>query len=274
MMLSEQIKHGRKALNMSQADLAEAIWVSRNTVCNWETGSTTPDIQSLVLMSALFGVTVDDMVKGDDAVMAQAIARDRNHILLAGPTVPDGSGAAEPKLDLFDLHAIGSSVYGKFESTDITEAGALAFRLVRVASFFSRGLYYLVDDTGRRIGSISRKHALHHPVYQVRMNGFDRVQLRREIRIDGGYKDVIRFDGEGISVSGNLMGDDFEIMRHGAMIASIHVRPARNRVAYGIELTDEATTPLVLGIVLTIMMLRNYDQVWVRGAGARSASAS
>lgn len=84
MMLSEQIKRGRNALGMSQADLAEAIWVSRNTVCNWETGQTTPDIQSPVLMSALFGVSVDEMVKGDDKVMAQAVARDRRHILLSG----------------------------------------------------------------------------------------------------------------------------------------------------------------------------------------------
>ena len=60
MILSEQIKLCRKQLGMSQADLADAIWVSRNTVSNWERGDTTPDIQSLVLMSALFGLSLDD----------------------------------------------------------------------------------------------------------------------------------------------------------------------------------------------------------------------
>lgn len=58
MILSEQIKLGRKQLGMSQADLADAIWVSRNTVSNWERGDTTPDIQSLVLMGALFGLSL------------------------------------------------------------------------------------------------------------------------------------------------------------------------------------------------------------------------
>lgn len=269
MMLSEQIKRGRNALGMSQADLAEAIWVSRNTVCNWETGATTPDIQSLVLMSALFGVSVDEMVKGDDKVMAQAVARDRRHILLAGPLMQSDPESAEPKLSLFDLNAIGSSVYGEFESTDITDAGALAFRLVRVASFFSRSLYFIVDENGRRVGSIARKRALYRPVYQVRMEGFKRVQLSQEVRMDNGFKDVIRFDGEGITVSGNLMGDDFAIQREGAQIASVQVRPAHNRVAYGIELAGDETAPLALGIVLTIMMLRNYDQVWVRGSARR-----
>ena len=61
------------------------------------------------------------MVKGDDKVMAQAIARDRRHILLAGPLTQGNPEETEPKLSLFDLNAIGSSVYGKFESTDITD---------------------------------------------------------------------------------------------------------------------------------------------------------
>lgn len=273
MMLSEQIKRGRNALGMSQADLAEAIWVSRNTVCNWETDTTTPDIQSLVLMSTLFGMSVDEMVKGDDKIMVQAIARDRSHILLASPLIQSGPEDAAPEFSLFDLNAIGNSAYGKFENTDITNDGALVFRLTLAASFFSRKLYHFVDDAGQSIGTISRKHALHHPVYQIRMNGFECVQVRREIRIDGGYKDVIRFDGEGISVNGNLMGDDFVILRHGTKLATIRVRPALNRVVYGIELADETLAPLALGVVLTIMMLRDYDQVWVRGSSRRKADS-
>ena len=98
MILSEQIRRGRKQLGMSQADLADAIWVSRNTISNWESGATTPDIQSLVLMSALFGVTLDQMVKDDDQVMAQAFARDKNHILLASSVI-DASGTNESETD-------------------------------------------------------------------------------------------------------------------------------------------------------------------------------
>lgn len=288
MILSEQIKCGRKQLGMSQADLADAIWVSRNTISNWESGTTTPDIQSLVLMSALFGMSLDQMVKDDDQVMAQAFARDKGHILLAssvldggsasvaanGAAVGSGANGADGNdggdLSLFGLRSLGNPSYGRFENTDITDAGGLAFRLVRVASFFSRALYFIIDENGNRVGSIARKHALHHPVFQVRMNGFSRVQLRREIRIDNGYKDVIRFDGEGVNVEGNLMGDDFAVTRNGSVAARVHVQPALNRVAYGIELVDQEAAPLSLGVVLTIMMLRDYDRVWVRGAGART----
>ena len=275
MILSEQIKLCRKQLGMSQADLADAIWVSRNTVSNWERGDTTPDIQSLVLMGALFGRSLDEMVKGDEQVMAQALERDKNHLLIAGETFNPGNRQAADwnhttTLSLFGLRSTGGPAHGKFEDADVTDSHGLAYRLVRIATLFSRSLYHILDEHGRTVGSITRRHALQHPVFQVRMKGFDRIQLRRETRIDNGYKDVIRFDGGGVGVDGNLMGDEFSIVRNNSAIAHINARRALNRTAYGIEIVDDASTPLALGLTFAILMLRDYDRVWVRGAGKAS----
>lgn len=275
MILSEQIKLCRKQLGMSQADLADAIWVSRNTVSNWERGDTTPDIQSLVLMSALFGLSLDEMVKGDEQVMAQALERDKNHLLIAGETSDIGGEQPDSRnhatiLNLFGLRSTGGPAHGKFEDADVTDSHGLAYRLVRIATLFSRSLYHILDEHGRTVGSITRRHALQHPVFQVRMKGFDRIQLRRETRIDNGYKDVIRFDGGGIGVEGNLMGDEFSIVRNNSAIAHINARRALNRTAYGIEIVDDASAPLALGLTFAILMLRDYDRVWVRGAGKAS----
>lgn len=274
MILSEQIKLCRKQLGMSQADLADAIWVSRNTVSNWERGDTTPDIQSLVLMSALFGLSLDEMVKGDEQVMAQALERDKNHLLIAGETFNPGNRQAADwnhttTLSLFELRSTGGPAHGKFEDADVTDSHGLAYRLVRIATLFSRSLYHILDEHGYKVGSITRRHALQHPVFQVRMEGFDRIQLRRETRIDNGYKDVIRFDGGG-GVEGNLMGDEFSIVRNNSAIAHINARRALNRTAYGIEIVDDASAPLALGLTFAILMLRDYDRVWVRGAGRAS----
>ncbi|RHD57586.1 helix-turn-helix domain-containing protein [Collinsella intestinalis] len=275
MILSEQIKLCRKQLGMSQADLADAIWVSRNTVSNWERGDTTPDIQSLVLMSALFGLSLDEMVKGDEQVMAQALERDKNHLLIAGETFNPGNRQAADwnhttTLSLFELRSTGGPAHGKFEDADVTDSHGLAYRLVRIATLFSRSLYHILDEHGYKVGSITRRHALQHPVFQVRMEGFDRIQLRRETRIDNGYKDVIRFDGGGVGVEGNLMGDEFSIVRNNSAIAHINARRALNRTAYGIEIVDDASAPLALGLTFAILMLRDYDRVWVRGAGRAS----
>lgn len=65
MDLGKHVKEHRARLGMSQEQLAEAIFVSRQTISNWETDRTYPDVQSLLLLSNLFEVSVDELIKGD-----------------------------------------------------------------------------------------------------------------------------------------------------------------------------------------------------------------
>lgn len=65
MELYVQIKKYRKENGLSQEELAEKIYVSRQTISNWENDKSYPDIKSLVLMSETFGVSLDQLVKGD-----------------------------------------------------------------------------------------------------------------------------------------------------------------------------------------------------------------
>lgn len=67
------IKEHRKELGLSKDDLAERIYVSRQTISNWECARTYPDVQSLLLLSNVFGVTVDSLIKGDVETMAQVM---------------------------------------------------------------------------------------------------------------------------------------------------------------------------------------------------------
>ena len=73
MELGSHIKEHRTELGLSQDDLAERIYVSRQTISNWECGRTYPDVQSLLLLSNVFGVTVDSLIKGDVETMAQVM---------------------------------------------------------------------------------------------------------------------------------------------------------------------------------------------------------
>lgn len=74
MELARRIKEHRARLGMSQADLARALFVTRQTISNWETSRTYPDAQSLLLMSGLFGVSVDSLLKDDSREMREALA--------------------------------------------------------------------------------------------------------------------------------------------------------------------------------------------------------
>ena len=76
MELSSQISSQRLEHGVSQDDLAEVIFVSRQTVSNWENDKTYPDVQSLELLSQLFGITIDELVQGDVARMRRAMEED------------------------------------------------------------------------------------------------------------------------------------------------------------------------------------------------------
>lgn len=73
MEVGNRIREERERLGISQEGLAQQIFVSRQTVSNWETGKTYPDVQSLLLLSNLFDVSVDSLVKGDVETMAKTV---------------------------------------------------------------------------------------------------------------------------------------------------------------------------------------------------------
>ena len=76
MELNEQIKKYRTEMNLSQEELAERIYVTRQSVSNWENGKTYPDIHSILLLSSLFGISLDQLVKGDIEIMKEEIKKE------------------------------------------------------------------------------------------------------------------------------------------------------------------------------------------------------
>lgn len=73
MKLGEQIKILRAEQNLSQEELAEKVFVSRQSISNWENGKTYPDIKSLLLLSEVFSVSLDTLIKGDVETMKMEI---------------------------------------------------------------------------------------------------------------------------------------------------------------------------------------------------------
>ncbi len=73
MELALQIRRLRNERNLSQDDLAQTTYVSRQTVSNWERDRTYPDVHSLLLLSGLFDTTVDELIKGDVVKMEELL---------------------------------------------------------------------------------------------------------------------------------------------------------------------------------------------------------
>ena len=75
MNLGTQIRKYRTELSLSQDELAEKLFVSRQSISNWENDKTYPDIKSLLLLSEVFSVSLDQLVKGDVEIMQREISK-------------------------------------------------------------------------------------------------------------------------------------------------------------------------------------------------------
>lgn len=76
MEIGKQIKKYRTDRKLSQEALAERIFVSRQTISNWENDKNYPDMKSLLLLSSLFNVSLDILVKGDLEEMKKEIKKE------------------------------------------------------------------------------------------------------------------------------------------------------------------------------------------------------
>ncbi len=66
MDFSEKLQQLRKRKGLTQEELAESLYVSRTAVSKWESGRGYPNIDSLKALAAFFGVTIDELLSGDE----------------------------------------------------------------------------------------------------------------------------------------------------------------------------------------------------------------
>ena len=68
MNIADRIQYLRKQKGLSQEELADKICVSRQAVSKWESEQSTPDLDKIIVMSDLFEVTTDYILKGIEPV--------------------------------------------------------------------------------------------------------------------------------------------------------------------------------------------------------------
>ena len=100
MTLGEQIHQLRTARGLSQGDVADALDVSRQSVSKWETDSSVPELEKLLGLSELFGVTLDTLVRGGESGQS------------AAPEAPQTDAAAAPPAQTHSTRKI--SLYWHF----------------------------------------------------------------------------------------------------------------------------------------------------------------
>lgn len=73
MTLAEKLKFLRKQAGMSQEQLAEKLGVSRQAVTKWETDAGIPDIENVIAISALFDISIDELLSNENGAKSLLI---------------------------------------------------------------------------------------------------------------------------------------------------------------------------------------------------------
>ena len=102
MTLGENIRTMRTHQGMSQGDLADALDVSRQSVSKWETDGSVPELDKLMKMCDLFGVTMDELVRGEKTDTPETVTETPAAATEAAPesdwTEPDVSLQKSPRI--------------------------------------------------------------------------------------------------------------------------------------------------------------------------------
>ncbi|CDQ18474.1 DNA-binding transcriptional regulator, XRE-family HTH domain [Halobacillus karajensis] len=87
MNFAEKLKKERKNKGWSQEELAEKLYVSRQSVSKWENGQNFPSIEIIIHLSDLLGLTIDELLRSDEELKEKVIE--------------DSKQLAHPKLKAF-----------------------------------------------------------------------------------------------------------------------------------------------------------------------------
>lgn len=105
-MISQNIQAARKALGLTQEDLANRLSVARQTVAKWESGESLPDLENAYALAKLLGVSVDDLIAHNEVATGYPIPPRGKHIFGIVRMGERGQIVIPKKArDIFDLHA-------------------------------------------------------------------------------------------------------------------------------------------------------------------------
>ena len=128
MILGEKIALLRKKNNYSQEDLANELGISRQSVSKWESGNSIPDLDKIIKMSSLFGVSTDYLLKDE---LEEATPSESDEVIEEGKTVsleeanrfleatPQFAGKLSFAISLFILSPITLIILGGLSETGI-----------------------------------------------------------------------------------------------------------------------------------------------------------
>ncbi|MBR3967103.1 MAG: helix-turn-helix transcriptional regulator [Clostridia bacterium] len=173
MELGKRIYELRKEKNLSQVELAEMLDVSRQSISKWETDASVPELDKLLKMSEIFGISLDSLIKGTENAgtetekLPSPTYKEKTMIKTIVGTILLCIGL----LAFLIFSVLGGFLGGLFFSSPFIVCGiiCLVFKK-RVVLWCSWAVFFLVDAYLAYATSISRASILHTLKWTESMN--------------------------------------------------------------------------------------------------------
>lgn len=81
MLLNERLKQLRLQYNYTQENVAQKIGVSKQSVSKWESGKSYPDIDNLIILSDIYNVTIDELIREDSILKKRIKIKKKNRVV-------------------------------------------------------------------------------------------------------------------------------------------------------------------------------------------------
>lgn len=91
--VGQKLQKARKSQELTQEQIAEQLGITRQTISNWENNKSYPDIVSLIKLSDIYQVSLDSLLKGDEAMVkhlaksTDTVASNRQLLLAVGVNI-------------------------------------------------------------------------------------------------------------------------------------------------------------------------------------------
>ncbi len=88
MTFGKTLKERRSQLDLTQQEVAKKLYISRQTISNWENGKSYPDLDMLIKISDVYQVSIDSLLKGDQELKKSLDTQKVESILLPMEYIP------------------------------------------------------------------------------------------------------------------------------------------------------------------------------------------
>ncbi|MBR3963443.1 MAG: helix-turn-helix transcriptional regulator [Oscillospiraceae bacterium] len=182
MTIGEKIYKLRTERNLSQGELSEMLEVSRQSISKWENGAATPDLDKIIKLSEIFGITIDELVKSNE-VSASAEEKPQTIIIKKESNFPPRKIVGTILLSLslivtVVLLAAGGGIVGLVLSSPLILCGIICFVFKRnIGLWCAWAVFFAIDMYLRMATGISSAVVLNFQTLLFMIRGGDFVRL-------------------------------------------------------------------------------------------------